>query len=124
MTEEARKTLKAGMIEDIDVEQLELNLSNLEASLITTKNQRLIAYNYLKFLLGVKDDQEIKLTDDLHFFLANIDRDYLMNNPFDYNYNINYKMLQKQEFLTVMQYKLSKTAYQPTLTGFIGSSVN
>lgn len=124
MTEDARKTLQAGMIEDIDVEQLELNKSNLEASLISTKNQRLIAYNFLKFLMGVKDDQEIRLTDDLKFFLSNIDREYLMNNPFDYNNNINYKMLKRQEYLTLMQYKLAKTAYQPTLSGFIGTSVN
>jgi len=124
MTEDARKTLQAGMIEDIDVEQLELNKSNLEASLISTKNQRLIAYNFLKFLMGVKNDQEIRLTDDLNFFLSNIDREYLMNNPFDYNYNISYKMLKKQEYLTLMQYKLAKTAYQPTLSGFIGTSVN
>lgn len=124
MTEDARKTLQAGMIEDIDVEQLELNKSNLEASLISTKNLRLIAYNFLKFLIGAKDNQEIRLTDDLQFFLSNIDREYLMNNPFDYNYNISYKMLKKQEYLTIMEYKLAKTAYQPTLAGFIGTSVN
>jgi outer membrane protein len=124
ITEDARKTLEAGLIEDIDVEQLELNKSNLEASLITTKNQRLLAYSYLKFLMGVREDQEIRLTDDLKFFLSNIDREYLMNNPFDYNYNINYRLLQKQEYLTLMQYKLSKTAYQPTLKGYISTSVN
>jgi outer membrane protein len=124
MTEEARKTYEAGMIEDIDVEQLELNKSNLEATLISTKNQRLIAYNFLKFLIGARDDQEIRLTDDLKFFLSNIDHEYLMNNPFDYNYNINYKLLKKQEYLTFMQYKLSKTSYQPTLSGFLSTSVN
>jgi outer membrane protein len=124
MTEDAKKTLQAGLIEDIDVEQLELNKSNLEASLITIKNQRLIAYNYLKFLIGVKSDEQIRLTDDLKFFLGNINHEYMMNNPFDYTFNINYRLLQKQEYLTLMQYKLSKTAYQPTLSGYLGTSVN
>jgi outer membrane protein len=124
MVDEAKAVYKIGIIEDIDVDQLELNKTNLEASLITTRSQRLLAYNYLKFLLGINIDKQIKLTDDLKFFMSNVDHDYLMNNPFDYNDNITYKLLKKQEFLVKMQYKLSKTAYQPTLAGFLGTSYN
>jgi len=124
MVEEARKVYQNGLIEDIDVDQLELNQSNLEAILINTKSQRLIAYNYLKFLLGLKETEEIILTDNLDSFLAQINREILMNQPFDYNFNIDYKLLKKQEYLTLMQYKLSKTAYQPTLAAFLGASVN
>ncbi|MCX6252547.1 MAG: TolC family protein [Bacteroidetes bacterium] len=124
MVNEAREIYKNGLIEDIDVSQLELNKTNLEATLISTKNQRLIAYNFLKFYMGVKEDVQIKLTDDLTFFLGEVNKDYLMNNPFDYNSNIDFKMLKKQEYLVLMQYKLAKTAYQPTLAGFLGTSAN
>ncbi len=124
MLEDGKATLKQGLIEDIDVDQMELNRSNLEATLITTKSQRLIAYNYLKFLLGINSSQEIALTDNLTFFLNNVDQDVLINQQFDYARNIDYAILKKQEYLTLMQYKLSKTAYQPTLAGFFGIQGN
>jgi outer membrane protein TolC len=110
--------------EDIDVDQMELNRSNLEATITTTKSQRLIAYNYLKFLLGLKENQEIKLTDNLTFFLNNVNKEVLINQEFDVNRNIDYSILKKQEYLTLMQYKLSKAAYEPTLAGFFGISGN
>ncbi len=124
MLEDGKATLKQGLIEDIDVDQMELNRSNLEATLTTTKSQRLIAYNYLKFLLGIKENQEIKLTDNLVYFLNKINQDVLENEQFDVNRNIDYTILKKQEYLTLMQYKLSKTAYQPTLSGFFSINGN
>jgi outer membrane protein TolC len=122
--EDGKATLKQGLIEDVDVDQMELNRSNLEATLTTTKSQRLIAYNYLKFLLGIKDNTEINLTDNLTFFLNKVNEDVLRNQQFDVDRNIDYSILKKQEYLTLMQYKLSKTAYQPTLTGFFGIQGN
>lgn len=124
MVEDGRATLKQGLIEDIDVDQMELNRSNLEATLTTTISQQLIAYNYLKFLLGINGGQEIKLTDNLTFFLNNVNQEVLINQGFDYTRNIDYAILKKQEYLTLMQYKLSKTAYQPTLAGFLGIQGN
>jgi outer membrane protein TolC len=124
MLEDGKATLKQGLIEDIDVDQMELNRSNLEATLITTKSQQLIAYNYLKFLLGINGSQDITLTDNLTFFLNNVNQDFLVNQQFDYARNIDYTILKKQEYLTLMQYKLSKTAFQPTLAGFFGISGN
>ncbi|MCX6244772.1 MAG: TolC family protein [Bacteroidetes bacterium] len=124
LVEEGKATLKQGLIEDIDVEQMELNRSNLEASIITTKSQRLLAYNYLRFLIGLKDNQELVLTDNLDFFMKNVQKDVLINQQFDYDHNIDYTILKKQEYLVLMQYKLSKTAYHPTLSGFFGASAN
>ena len=124
MVNETREFYKNGLIEQLDVEQMELNAATLEANLITTRNQKMIAYNYLKFLLGIDENQEIILADSLGFFLQRINRDYLMKTNFDYNYNINYKLLKKQEYLVRMQYKLSKTAYQPSLSGLINISAN
>ena len=124
MLEDGKATLKQGLIEDIDVDQMELNRSNLEATLSTTKSQQLIAYNYLKFLLGIDGNQDINLTDNLTFFLNAVNQDALITQQFDYAHNIDYTILKKQEYLTLMQYKLSKTAYQPTLSGFLGIQAN
>jgi outer membrane protein len=124
LVEEARKSYEAGLIEDIEVDQADLNRSNLEATITNTKNMRAIAYAQLKFIMGVKDNQEITLTDNLEFFLAQVNRDVLINQPFDYNANIDYVLLKKADYLVLMQYKLSKTAYQPTLAGYLNASTN
>jgi len=124
MVRDAQASYKAGLIEDIDVDQMELNRANLEASLMNIKNQRDIAYSYLKYVMGIKGGQEIVLTDNLDFFLNEVNLDYLVNKPFDINYNIDFTLLKKQEYLVYMQYKLAKTAYQPSLVAFLGASTS
>jgi len=119
MVDETRELFKNGLVEQMDVEQLELNMANLEADLESSNTSRLYAYNFLKYLVGVADNQEIILTDSLSGFLDRINRDYLMNTPFDYNQNITYRLFKKQEYLVNMQLKLAKTAYHPTLAGFL-----
>ena len=124
MVDEATEFYKNGLMEELDVEQMALNQATLEANLITTRNQRVIAYNYLKFLLGLEEEQHLELTDTLGYFLNKIDREYLLNSPFDYHYNIDYKLLKRQEHLVFMQYRLAQTAYQPTLSAFMDFSAN
>lgn len=124
LVEEARKSFEAGVIEDIDVDQAELNKSNLEASITYARNLRDLSYATLKFVIGLRDNQELVQTDDLDFFLAQVNRDALINQQFDYNRNIDFVLQKKADYLTLMQYKLSKTAYQPTLSGFLTGSTN
>ena len=124
LVEEARKSYLAGLIEDIEVDQADLNKSNLEATITYTKNLRNLGYASLKFIMGLKDNQELVQTDNLDFFLAQVNRDALINQQFDYNKNIDYVLLKKADYLTLMQYKLSKTAYQPSLSAFLNGSTN
>jgi outer membrane protein len=119
LVDEARKSYENGLIEDIDVDQADLNRMNLEAQVKDTRNARNVGYASLKFLIGLKDNQEMTLTDNLPFFLAQVDRDALINQEFDYKRNIDYTLLQKANYLTLMKYKLAKTAYQPSLGGFL-----
>lgn len=124
LVNEARKIFEQGLLEDIEVDQLDLNRSNLEATITYTKNQRAVLYAQLKFFLGLKDNQEMIQTDKLEFFLAQVDRDALINQQFDYESNIDYTLLKRANYLTFMQYKLAKTAYQPTLSGYLNGSTS
>lgn len=124
LVEEARKSYKVGLIEDIEVDQADLNRSNLWATLTYTKNQQTLVYARLKFLVGLKDNQEMVLTDDLNGLLAQVNREELLNRPFDYRTNIDFVLLKKADYLTYMKYKLSKTAYQPSLSAFLGASTS
>jgi outer membrane protein TolC len=124
MVKELRETSKLGLIEDIEVDQLELNKSDLEARLINVSNQTDISTARLKYIMGLKENQRIKLTDSLTGFIHNLGREFLLQQKFDYNYNINYTVFKKQEYLVSMQYKLSKTSYQPTLSAFMSFNGN
>ena len=124
LVEEARKSYQVGLIEDIEVDQADLNKSNLEATITYTKNLRNLAYASLKFVLGLKDNQELVQSDNLDFFISQVNRDALINQQFDYNSNLDYVLLKKSDYLTLMQYKLAKTAYQPTLSGFLSGSTS
>jgi outer membrane protein TolC len=124
MVEELAAALKLGLVEDIDVEQLELNKSDLEAIMINTNTSLELGIARLKYTMGLKENQQILLTDSLPFFVNTLAKDYFMNQPFDYKKNIDYVVLQKREHQVFMQYKLSKTAYQPSLMAFLGVSGN
>ncbi len=124
LVEEARKSYQVGLIEDIDVDQADLNKSNLEATITYTKNLRNLGYASLKFVLGLNDNQELVQSDNLDFFISQVNRDALINQQFDYNSNLDYVLLKKSDYLTLMQYKLAKTAYQPTLSGFLSGSTS
>ena len=124
LVDEAKKSYQSGLIEDIDVDQADLNRSNLEAQLADIQSNRNVAYATLKFIIGLKDNQEITLADNLEYFLAQVDRDALVNQAFDYERNIDFLLLKKSDYLILMQFKLAKTAYHPTLAGFISISEN
>jgi outer membrane protein TolC len=124
MVDELAAALKLGLVEDIDLEQLELNKADLEAIMFNTNTSVDLSISRLKFSMGLKENQQILLTDSLPFFVNSIARDYLMNQSFDYTKNVDYTILKKREYQVFMQYKLSKTAYQPSLMAFLGVSGN
>ncbi len=119
MLYETRETHKAGFLEDTDVDQLELIVADLEASVITSENQTELAYSYLKFILGLKLNDSIVLTNSIDEILKNVNHTALVNEKFDYNNNINYKILKTQEELALMKLKAAKSEYYPTLNAFM-----
>lgn len=68
--------------------------------------------------MGINANEEIEVTDKLQDLLAEVHRDFLLNASFDYNNHIDYKMLKDQEKMALLQLKLKKSEYMPTLSGF------
>ena len=56
------------------------------------------------------------LLDDL---LEQVDYTALLNNPFNYENNIDYRMLKTQQEIAILQLKLEKSEYMPSLSAFI-----
>ncbi len=116
LANETREVYEVGFAEDIDVDQLELLVSDLEASALYLKNQFIISHAYLKFYLGLKDSDSIVLTDNMEGLIDTRHTSGFLANPFNVNQNIEFKSLTKQKELSWLQVKLEKASYLPSLS--------
>lgn len=118
MLYETEEYYNAGFVEDTDVDQLKLLIADMQTTITNIDNQLQIAYNMLKYQLGMKAAEEIIITDNLDKLLAEVDREILLNSEFNFNDHIDYKMLKDQERMAVLQMRLNRSEYYPTLSGF------
>ncbi len=116
LADETREVFLVGFAEDIDVDQLDLLVSDLEASALYLKNQLIISHAYLKFYLGLKDADSVVLTDNMEDIISTRHGSDMLTNPFNINQNVDFRSLQKQKELSWLQVKLEKAAYMPTLS--------
>jgi len=124
LAEETRSTYEVGFAEDIDVDQLELLVADLEASRIYFDNQLNITHAFLKFYLGLTEQDSIILTDSLNGLIQEMNQSTLTAEPFDYRQNVDYASLAKQKEVNYLQVKLEKTEYLPTLMANINVQTN
>jgi len=115
MLYETNEYYKAGFLEDTDVDQLQLLISDMKTTITNINNQYEIAYNTLKYMMAI---EEIEVTDNMEDLLTEVDREFLLNSPFDHNQHIDYLLLKDQEQMVVLQLRLNRSEYYPTLKGF------
>lgn len=113
-----------GFIEDTDVDQVDLLISDLEGTLINIDNNLSISRNMLKFTMGLQLENEIALTDDLDEILERLDKDILIQSNFDYRKYIDYKILENQQELAYLDLKRYKSQYLPQLYTFFSYQEN
>lgn len=113
-----------GFVEDVDVDQTDLLLTDLQATLINIRNNLEVSKNLLKFQMGLKLENEIELTDNLDVFLDQIEKDVLVENEFNYNNNIDYQILLNQQELAHLNMKRYNSQYLPRLYGYLTYSEN
>jgi outer membrane protein TolC len=116
MQKETEAYYKSGFLEDTDVDQLNLMISDIEATITNLNNRLNIARNWLKYQMGVNADVEIIVTDKLEDILTEVNKEFLLNSPFDIQKHIDYKLLKDQETLSGLKLRLQKTEYMPTLS--------
>lgn len=116
--EKTKAMLSAGMAEKLDIDQLEVQLSFLENSEKSAERQNEMAYNMLRFQLGVSRDMPIELTDSLEYLTGSSDYGVLSAAPFNLNDNLDFQLLNTREQLAEKDIDLKKMNYLPTLSGF------
>jgi outer membrane protein TolC len=113
---------ESGFIEETDVDQVDLLISNLEATQLDITNNLQVSKNLLKFQMGLQLDNKIVLTDDLDKLMDRLDKDLLFTATFDYRKNIDYRILQNKQKLATLGLKREKSRYIPSLHAFFSLS--
>lgn len=122
MRDETYQIFKQGFIEDTDVDQLDLMIADLESNIFYAQNQIIISRAYLKLNLGLALNYNIILTDKLDPLLNKIKDLSLLTSSFNYEGNIDYKVLLNQQKLSELNLKNFKSEYLPSLSGFFNFS--
>ena len=115
---ETRQLYKSGFVEEIDADQLEVALMDLENSVLSMERQVVATRNLLKYQMGLDRNKVIVLTDDLDRLVDRVDFEASLGLSMNLQENIDYQLLDEQERLAFMDFKLKRTEYYPTLSAF------
>ncbi len=115
---------KEGFVEETDVDQIDLSLTNLQNSLNSVNRQIEIAYNLLKFQMGIDLTTDIEITQNLDEILQEINFDAIINQKFIMANNLDFKLLTTQESLLQLNLKNEKSKFLPSLSAFYNHSQN
>lgn len=113
---------KAGFVEQLDVDRLQLSLSNLEVQVKAIQRNAELALGLLKFHLGLDLTAPLKLTDTLDGLLSDTEKE-LATPTLNYvregianRYEI--KALQTEKTFASLDIQQIKAKYLPTVAGF------
>jgi len=115
---EIREIYKEGFVEETDVDLLQISTTKLKNGLQTVQRQKEIAYNLLKFQMGIELEKNISLTEKLEDILSRVDVAKFVETDFDLESNLDYKLLVTQEKLSELALKNEKSKYFPTVAAF------
>ncbi len=120
---ETKELYKAGFVEQLDIDRLELSIANLKAEKESLDHQKDLVLNYLKFQMGYPQEQAIDVTDDLKTLLTIPEQEDL-EGPVDYNSRSEYAVVQSGITLNELNIQRYKDGYLPQLVAFGSYGVN
>ena len=116
---ETEELFKAGFAEETDYDQLTLTITDIDNSINELKRLRDLGYDLLRFQLALPLEHPIELTETLDDILAEIEIEAVMDQEFDINKNIDYRIIKTQEEMSLLNVKNERSAYYPSLNGFV-----
>jgi len=117
MRKETQAFLDNGMVEQLDVDRLELSLSNLKVELEALSRQTELAYNVLKFQMNYPLEKEIKLSNQLEDVLALPEASDL-EGEISFGQRIETDILKQTIQLNELNTKRFLSGYLPSLSAF------
>lgn len=113
---DTRATYKEGLIDELSVNRLELNMLNLQTQIEKQKNQSENAITSLKYLIGMSNDEELILDDSFDSLLEDFSWD--LTGKLDVENRVETKLLKNQAELKEYDIKQARSSYFPSLYGF------
>ncbi len=122
---EMKQMNKNGFVESLDVDKLELTLSNLQIAKANLENSKEIAYKAIKLQMGYDVSKPITLADNLEK-LYTADASDMTNTDFSLQGRIEYKLLREQQTLYTLDKQRYQYSYLPNLVliGSVQSALN
>jgi outer membrane protein TolC len=110
---------KEGFAEKSDYDQLTLTVTEIQNSINSVKRQNEIGYKLLNYQLGIGLDQQVMLTDNLDDLIAQASVEAVIDQPFNLQQHIDYRLVMSQEQMKILSIRNEKAAYYPSLNGFL-----
>ncbi len=107
-----------GFVEEQDVEQLELSMRSISNQIQYARNQKTIAYELLKFQMGISQSAEITLASDIESLVNTAVSNGLSVAEFNIENDIDYRIALNNKMLQELSVRGEKAAFQPSLSGF------
>lgn len=117
LLKETKAFKESGLIEQLDVDRLDLSLSNLKSENEMVGRQVELAYNVLKFQMNFPLDQAISLSDSLNSMMEEpAEGDLSGKANFDNRFEV--QILKQSEYLNELNVKRYKMGYAPSVSAF------
>jgi outer membrane protein TolC len=114
----AENLVNVGVAEKTDADQLKLQVMMMANTIRTVERHIELAYNLLRFHLGVEIDTEIVLTQSLEDLLITNAMNELLDIQFNADNSYTMQLLDGQVEMANLQLDLAKMAVLPTVTAF------
>lgn len=115
---EIRERYKEGFIEETDADVIQISVTGLKNNLQYLRKQTETAYQLLKFQMGIDLSEEIELTDRLADIITEQDIKDALDEDFNPEDNIEFRLIQTQERLAEMNLRNERAQYWPTVGAF------
>lgn len=115
---EVEESFKEGFVEDTDVKQLQISVTQLKNSLNSLAQQLDLSYKLLKLQMGIDINDQIKLTDKLENILQQVNISSLIKSEFDIRKNVEFQLTDSQLKLSELSLKNEWSKFLPTIAAF------
>lgn len=115
---ETKAFVEAGFMEETDYDQLQVNYNQVENSLSAINRQIDISYLLLKIQLGTSLENTVNLTESLQEFLLRLNPEQLLEQEFNVENNIDYRILDTQTEVQQLNVKRQKSLFLPSVNAF------
>ncbi len=122
--QETKAFFDQGFVEELDVDQLNLMQSTIDASIKNAENRKASALDMLKFSMGFPVEKEIELTDELEAVL-NVNRSQgLLTETVSPDKHLDMKLIDQGIELQNLGLRAEQSNYAPTISAFFSHSEN